>query len=72
MSAEIIDMRDLVQVYVTSDLPVRVKALPFADRVELRFGKAFPVALIVERAALDRLVKVLETGRAQLDSGEVR
>jgi hypothetical protein len=72
VSAEIIDMRDLVQVYVTSDLPVRVKALPFADRVELRFGKAFPVALIVDRVALDRLVKVLETGRSQLDSGEVR
>ena len=33
------------QVHVTADLPIRAQALPFADRVEIRFGKAFPVVL---------------------------
>ncbi|WP_436492465.1 hypothetical protein [Actinokineospora sp. HUAS TT18] len=67
------EMRDIVQVFVTADLPVRAKALPFADRVELRFGKAFPVALVIDRAAVPRLIKAIETGTAELDAiGERR
>ncbi|MGX7824018.1 hypothetical protein ACTG9Q_02880 [Actinokineospora sp. 24-640] len=65
-------MRDMVHVYVTADLPIRGQALPFADRVEVRFGKAFPVALIVERQALDALVRAIEDGRAELVAAENR
>ena len=56
-------MRDIVQVHITSALPIRAQALPFANRVEVRFGKAFPVVLIVDREALDPLIGVLVTGR---------
>lgn len=63
-------MRDMVQVHVTADLPIRAKALPFADRVEIRFGKAFPVVLIVDRSALVQLGRALESGRAELDQAD--
>jgi hypothetical protein len=66
----VIDMRDLVHVHVTADLPIRTTALPFADRVEVRFGKAFPVALIVDRTALVRLVSALNTGQVELDQAD--
>ena len=35
-------MRDIVQVHITSALPIRAQALPFANRIEVRFGMAFP------------------------------
>jgi len=35
-------MRDTVQIHVTADLPIRVRALTYANRAEVRFGKAFP------------------------------
>ena len=59
-------MRDIVQVHITSALPIRVKSLPFADRIEVRFGMAFPAALIVDRDALDSLIEELVTGRDAL------
>ncbi|WP_199430154.1 hypothetical protein [Qaidamihabitans albus] len=59
-------VRDLVQVHVTADLPIRARALPFANRVELRFGKAFPVALLVDEAALARLGAAIESARQEL------
>jgi hypothetical protein len=59
-------MRDIVQVHITSALPIRVKALSFADRIEVRFGMAFPAALIVDRDALDALIEELVTGRDAL------
>ncbi|GAA3044397.1 hypothetical protein [Actinokineospora globicatena] len=65
-------MRDMVHVNVTDDLPIRAKALPFADRVEIRFGKAFPVVLIVDRAALDMLAEAIATGRAELEAASPR
>ncbi|PPK64463.1 hypothetical protein V5P93_007086 [Actinokineospora auranticolor] len=61
-------MRDVVHVHVTKDLPIRARALPFADRVEIRFGKAFPVVLIADRLALDSLAEAIETGRRELDA----
>ena len=61
-------MRDIVQVHITSALPIRVQALPFANRVEVRFGKAFPVALIVDRDAVDPLIEAIGTGRDGLPS----
>ncbi|MGH3776571.1 MAG: hypothetical protein ACRDRR_12715 [Pseudonocardiaceae bacterium] len=59
-------MRDIVQVHITSAVPIRVQALPFADRIEVRFGMAFPGALIVDRDALDSLIEELVAGRAAL------
>ncbi len=59
-------MRDVVQVHITSALPIRVQALPFADRIEVRFGMAFPAALIVDGDALDPLIAELVTGRDAL------
>jgi hypothetical protein len=67
VTAGVIELRDIVQVHVTADLPIRTQALPFADRVEIRFGKAFPVALIVDRAALDTLAEAITEGRMALD-----
>jgi hypothetical protein len=55
-----------VQVHITSAVPIRAQALPFANRVEVRFGKAFPVVLIVDKDALDPLIAELGTGRNRL------
>jgi hypothetical protein len=63
-------MRDIVQIHITSSLPIRAHALGFANRVEVRFGKAFPVALIVDRDALDPLLRAIAGGRAELLSSE--
>lgn len=65
-------MRDMVQIYVTADLPIRARALPFANRVELRFGKAFPVALLVDEDALARLGEALNTARDELGAASLR
>ena len=59
-------MRDIVQVHITSALPIRAQALPFANRIEVRFGMAFPAALIVDREALDPLIQALVTGQDEL------
>ncbi|MGH3933413.1 MAG: hypothetical protein ACRDS1_00270 [Pseudonocardiaceae bacterium] len=56
-------MRDIVQVHITAALPIRAQALPFANRLEVRFGMAFPAALIIDRDALDPLIQALVTGR---------
>jgi hypothetical protein len=64
------DVRDLVQVYVTAELPIRARALPFADRVEIRLGKAFPVALIVDRGALARLSEAIQQSQAELAAAD--
>ena len=61
-------MRDIVQVHITSALPIRAHALPFADRIEVRFGKAFPVVLVVERDALDPLIEEIITCRDGLQA----
>lgn len=55
-------MPDMVRVHVTADVPIRPVAMPFADRVEIRFGKAFPVALVVDRDAVIRLRDALGQG----------
>ncbi len=63
-------MRDVVQVHITADLPIRSRALVYADRVEVRLGKAFPVALIVDRPVLAQLSDALAAGRAELEQAE--
>jgi hypothetical protein len=60
--------RDLVHVHITDSLPIQMRALPYADRIEIRFGKAFPVALIIDRPALARLGDAIQTGRDELDA----
>jgi hypothetical protein len=61
-------MRDLVHIHITDNLPIQARALPFADRVEIRFGKAFPVALIVDRPALNRLADTIQASRDELEA----
>ncbi|MGV9363682.1 hypothetical protein [Amycolatopsis sp. NPDC003731] len=61
-------MRDTVQIHVTADLPIRVRALAYANRAEIRFGKAFPVVLLVDSDAIAVLSKELEEVRAALNS----
>jgi hypothetical protein len=72
VSAEVAEVRDIVQVHITADLPIRTQPQPFADRVEIRLGKAFPVVLIVDRDALDQLGAAIHTGRAALDQAARR
>jgi hypothetical protein len=66
------EVRDVVSVHVTADLPIRARALPFADRVEIRFGKAFPVVLIIDRAALGPFDAALHRSQADLDAATDR
>ncbi|MEU4248687.1 hypothetical protein AB0F15_14900 [Amycolatopsis sp. NPDC026612] len=61
-------MRDTVQIHVTADLPIRVRALAYANRAEIRFGKAFPVVLLVDSDAIAVLSRELEEVRAVLNS----
>jgi hypothetical protein len=65
-------MRDMVQIHITADLPIRARTLPFANRIELRFGKAFPVALLVEQDALPQLAEAIRSARDELDVASVR
>jgi hypothetical protein len=60
--------RDMVHIHVTDNLPIQARGLPFADRVEIRFGRAFPVTLVIDATALDRLSDALLTGRRELDA----
>ena len=50
-------------VHITSALPTQAHALPFADRIEVRFSKAFPVVLVVDWDALDPLIEEITTCR---------
>lgn len=58
--------RDLVQVHITDGLPIQARALPFADRIELRFGRAFPVALLIDGSVLARFAEAVQSGRTEL------
>jgi hypothetical protein len=59
-------MRDTVQIHVTADLPIRARALPYANRAEVRFGKAFPVALLIDLDALPHLAQALQEAHDEL------
>ncbi|WP_244223407.1 hypothetical protein [Amycolatopsis circi] len=62
------DMRDTVQIHVTADLPIRVRALTYANRAEIRFGKAFPVVLLVDSDAIAVLGKQLHEAETALSA----
>lgn len=61
-------MRDTVQIHVTADLPIRVRALTYANRAEVRFGKAFPVVLLVDSDAIAVLRRALNEVSAALEA----
>jgi hypothetical protein len=61
-------MRDTVQIHVTADLPIRVRALAYANRAEIRFGKAFPVVLLVDSDAIAVLGRELAEAQAVLNA----
>lgn len=61
-------MRDTVQIHVTADLPIRVRALTYANRAEIRFGKAFPVVLLVDSDAIAVLGKQLHEAETALSA----
>jgi hypothetical protein len=62
--------RDVVQIFITDSVPIQAKALPFADRIEVRFGRAFPVALVIDRAALGRFTGAISAGLSDLEAAE--
>jgi hypothetical protein len=62
--------RDVVQIHITDSLPIQARALPFADRIEVRFGRAFPVTLMIDRAALDRFTGAIQSGLSDLETAE--
>jgi hypothetical protein len=70
VSAKGAEVRDVVQVHITADLPIRSRTLSYADRVEIRLGKAFPVALIVDGSALAQLGDAIAAGKAELEQTE--
>ena len=70
MSAGVTEVRDLVQVHITADLPIRALPMPFADRVEVRLGKAFPVVLVIDRPMLGPLGDAIAAGRKALDQAD--
>lgn len=72
MSGRVNNVRDLVEVRITADVPIRMQPVPFADRLEIRLGKAFPVVLIVERAALDDFGDAINNGTTLLDQAAER
>jgi hypothetical protein len=65
-ASPVADKPDIVQVHITAALPIRAQALPFANRLEVRFGMTFSAVLIVDRDALDPLIQELVTGRDPL------
>ncbi|EME52751.1 hypothetical protein [Amycolatopsis decaplanina] len=65
-------MRDTVQIHVTADLPIRVRALTYANRAEIRFGKAFPVVLLVDSDAIAVLGRELAEVQAVLNAAAAR
>jgi len=65
-------MRDTVQIHVTADLPIRVRALTYANRAEIRFGKAFPVVLLVDSDAIAVLGRELAEVQAALNAAASR
>ncbi len=62
----------MVTVHVMADLPIRARALPFADRIEVRFGNAFPVVLLIDRDAIEELADAIQSGRTALDAATHR
>jgi hypothetical protein len=62
--------RDVVQIHITDSLPIQARALAFADRIEVRFGRAFPVVLLIDRAVLERFTGAIRSGLADLEAAE--
>ncbi|MFJ5989615.1 hypothetical protein [Lentzea sp. NPDC092896] len=65
-------MPDLVRVHLTDGVPMRPLAMPFADRIEIRFGNAFPAVLVVDRDVVPQLRDVLDQGWRALEASAAR
>jgi len=61
-------MPDLVEVRITAGVPIRTTVLPAAERLEIRLGKAFPVVLLVDLAALDDFGDAVNNGWGKLSA----
>jgi hypothetical protein len=61
---------DVVFLNVSGTLPITSTVQPYADRLELRFGRAYPVTLTIDRDALDRIAELIEAGRRELDAAK--
>lgn len=61
---------DVVFVHVSGALPITSTVQPYADRLELRLGRAYPVTLTIDRAALDHIAALIESGRLELDAAK--
>ncbi|WP_199440502.1 hypothetical protein [Umezawaea beigongshangensis] len=44
--------------------------MPFADRVEVRLGQAFPAVLLVDQGALSGLLAAIHHGKEQLEAAQ--
>jgi hypothetical protein len=62
--------RDVVQIHITDNLPIQARALPFADRIEIRFGRAYPVTLVIDRAVLPRFTDAIQAALFDLEAAE--
>jgi hypothetical protein len=62
--------RDMVHIHVTDGVPIQARALPFADRIEVRFGRAFPVTLVIDGAALKRFTDAVAAGVSDLQAAK--
>ena len=56
----------------TADLPIRVRALTYANRAEIRIGKAFPVVLLVDSDTIAVLERELAEAQAALSAAAAR
>lgn len=62
--------RDIVHIHVTDGVPIQGRALPFADRIEVRLARAFPVTLLIDGAALRRFTDAVQAGASDLQAGK--
>ncbi|MGW4207163.1 hypothetical protein ACWEIJ_04190 [Lentzea sp. NPDC004789] len=65
-------MPDMVRVHVTADVPMRPLAMPFADRIEIRLGNAFPAVLVIDRDVVPQLRDVLDQAWRALQASAAR
>lgn len=61
---------DVVYLNVSGALPVTSTVQAYADRLELRFGRAYPVTLTIDRDALDHIAALIDAGRLELDAAK--
>lgn len=61
---------DVVRVHISQHLPIHARALGFADRIEIRFGQAFPITLVIDKPAVDPLMSAIKSCHDELEMSE--